>query len=206
MLRQVIRSGIVRQASVRTLRAIRADRRGGVMMTFAIALPVLLLVTGGMIDYGVLVTERGRAQRAADSASLAGAKELSLADANRQNVPAVVDAVVMSYLGGNSADAGTSGYNVATNIVDRSGMPLQVEVKLSTVVKSSFGSQFGFGDTEIGVKSVAIVVGKPNICLLALHPSANGTISLDQNAKVVGQNCAVYSNSTNSNGIKAYKN
>ncbi|MEQ1612457.1 MAG: Tad domain-containing protein [Hyphomicrobiaceae bacterium] len=180
------------------------DRRGSVVTTFAIALPVMLLIAGGAIDYGMLVTERGRAQRAADSASLAGAKELSLADSNRQNVPAVVDAVVASYLSGNSQGISSSSYNVATQIIDKSGAPLQVEVNLSAIVKSSFGENFGFGDTEIGVKSVAVVVGKPNICLLALDPSASGTIQIEQNAVVHGQNCAIYSNSAHSNGIKAY--
>ncbi len=174
------------------------------MVTFAIALPVLLLVTGGAIDYAAMLNERSRAQRAADSASLAGAKELSLADSNRQNVPAVVEAVIASYLRSNSTDGSTPVYSVMSNVIDKSGSPLQVEVNLAATATSLFGSHFGLGDSQIAVRSVAVVVGKPNICLLALDPKAVGAIELEHKATVIGQNCAVYSNSINPKGIMSF--
>jgi hypothetical protein len=141
--------------------------------------------------------------RASRSASLAGIKTLSLSNADKASVPSVVEAAVSAHA--------TTGKNrsplvldVATNTIDEPGSPLQVEVTLKTTVKSMFGPRFGLGNASIEVKSVAIVVGKPNICLLALDPSAMDTLYLQKNAKIIGQNCTVYSNSTHPNGIKAF--
>ena len=89
-------------------------------------------------------------------------------------------------------------------VTDAAGGPLQVKVQVATTIRSQWGAQFGLGDTAISVASVAKIVGKPNLCVLALDPSVSGTIYLQKQAKVVGQNCAVYSNSTHPNGIKAY--
>jgi hypothetical protein len=62
---------------------------------------------------------------------------------------------------------------------------------------------FGTTSRQLVANSVARVVGRPNICVLGLDPSEGGTISLEQHALVTGQDCAVFSNSSHSNGIKA---
>lgn len=184
--------------------AFLADRTGGIITALALLVPVLLLVVGAGTDYAIAVSTRVKAQAAADAAAVAGAKELSLADANRESVPSVVAAVVNASLGANKQRLNDQTFAVTTNIVEQVGVPLQVDVNLSGEIKSTFGTRFGLGNLVVTVRSVAAVVGKPNICVLALDPSSMGTIYLQRNAKVIGQNCAVFSNSKHRNGIKAF--
>lgn len=184
--------------------AFLADRTGGIITALALLVPVLLLVVGAGTDYAIAVSTRVKAQAAADAAAVAGAKELSLADANRESVPSVVAAVVNASLGANKQRLNDQTFAVTTNIVEQVGVPLQVDVNLSGEIKSAFGTRFGLGNLVVTVRSVAAVVGKPNICVLALDPSSMGTIYLQRNAKVIGQNCAVFSNSKHRNGIKAF--
>lgn len=196
------RSGIA-AVSGQAARRFRTERDGSIALIAAFLLPVCVLVAGVGLDYATYLGERSKIQYAADAAALAGAKELSLSDANRQNVEGVVDSMVSANLTAAGGTGSSTQLTVVTRLINNSGTPMQVEVNVAGVVKSHFGGRLGLGDTSINVKSVAIVVGKPNICLLALDPSSMGAIQLDKNAKIVGQNCAVYSNSTHSNGIKA---
>ena len=192
-------------AAAERCRSFAGSVSGNVAMIFAIALPVMLVTVGGSIDFINLVRARNLVQSGADAASLAGAKELSLTDRNKVNVPAVVEAVVAAYLNADSLRNGVvHAYSVNTDVVDTTGMPMQVKVDLTTDVASLFGGAFGFSQNSVKATSVAVVVGKPNICLLALDPSSMGTLYLQKEAKIIGQNCAVFSNSTHPQGIKAF--
>lgn len=168
---------------------------GNVALILGLIAPILALVIGASTDYAIAVNERTRAQQAVDAASLAGAKELSLADVNRENVPAIVKAVVDATYNANRQSASNTSYAVTTNIVQQSGLPLQVQVNLTGEVATKFGKVFGLGDTVLNVISVAIVVGKPNVCLLTIEQTLLPSISLQNSAKVIGQNCGVYANS-----------
>ena len=53
---------------------------GSVIVNFAIAVPVLLAIVAGAIDYGNAVMVRQHLQHAADAGSFAAARELSLSD------------------------------------------------------------------------------------------------------------------------------
>lgn len=178
--------------------------RGGTLISFAMMLPVLMLLVGGAIDYSTALSDRSIAQQTADTASLAGAKALSMADADKTSVAAVVESVVAAHATNGAKRGADRTYEVATKTVDEAGSPLQVEVTLRTKTKPKFGAALGLSSIDLEVSSVAVVIGKPNICLLALNPSAMGTIYLQKNAKIVGENCAIYSNSTHPNGIKSF--
>jgi hypothetical protein len=56
---------------------------------------------------------------------------------------------------------------------------------------------------DVEVRSAARVVGSPNICVLGLNAHEQGTISLEQSARVTGQGCAVFSNSAHPRGLKS---
>jgi Flp pilus assembly protein TadG len=181
------------------------DSGGSVAVIFALIGPLLFLMAGGLADYVVFLREKTVAQKAADAASIAGAKELSLADANKVSVPAVVAAVISAQLAANGSQNKNQPYTVATEIIDASSAPMQVTVRLVQTVNSVFGERLGLGKMTIKIASVATVVGKPNICVLALDPSSQGTLLLEQTSTVTGQNCGVYSNSTHPNGLKAWQ-
>jgi Flp pilus assembly protein TadG len=180
------------------VREFQRDRRGSVASIFAIAAPVLLMFAGGVADYTQALMQRQQLQIAIDSATLAAAKELGLADARRENVNAVVEAMVLHNIAskGGSGAAPTLTTQVATE-------PLEIAVVARQLTQPYFGSAFGLLPTQLEVTSVARIVGRPNICVLALDPQSKGTISLEKNARVTGNNCAVFSNSTHKNGIKS---
>jgi hypothetical protein len=172
------------------------DRRGGVIVTFALALPVVLLLVGNLIDFVLVRNQRATLQAALDSATLAAARELGLADARREQVAAVVQARVLA-----ATRANLPGQRMPLLQTKVRSDPLEVEVTASQPTSLFFKGVIGHMPLSITVRSVARIVGQPNICVLALDPSLPGTISLEKEARVTANNCAVFSNSTNVNGI-----
>lgn len=177
---------------------------GHFAVIFALAVPVLLTALGSAIDYTLFMSMKSRAQAAADAAAIAGAKSLTMADTRSGNVSAVVEAVVKDYLSKGGLKDVATGLTVTAEAHSGTSEPLKVTVSVAGPVKGLFAKPFGFGSWTVDVRSSAMVVGTPNVCLLALDGSAMGTIYLEKTAKVVGQNCAVYSNSTHPDGIKAF--
>ena len=126
-----------------------------------------------------------------------------MSDATSALVVSTVEAVVANYLLAATARLEGVPIQLTTNVITTPGQPLEVRVKLKQTVPSMFG-QVSIGNTNLNIDSYARVLGKPNLCLLALNPSAMGTIYLEKTAKIVGNECAAYSNSTNPNGIMAF--
>lgn len=176
----------------------KADRGGAIIVPFALLLPIVVLLIGGAVDYGQASNQRSRLQSAVDKAALASARELGLSDARRENVPAVVQAVATALMA-----PALSGQQEATFETTVRDDPLEVHVVGRQTTMPYFGGSFGLVPIDLEVHAVARIVGSPNICVLALDPSAAGTISLEKNARVTGQNCAVFSNSTHGLSIKS---
>jgi hypothetical protein len=184
-----------------TVPRVVGDRRGSIAIISAVTFPVVVMLIGGTIDFATIMHQRGVLQAATDAAALSTAKQLSLTDSQKSNLAAVGRAVVTGYVKENSASAkSSSNVNVTTTVKND---PLEVSVASRQTVETFFKNGFGFLPREIEAHATARVVGKPNICLLALAPKENGAISLEQSAEVTGRECAVFSNSTHSIGIKA---
>ena len=76
--------------------------RSGIMfLKFALMLPLVLAIILSGIDYAWTLTHKAVLQDAADTAAIAGAKQLSMADAKHENVEAVVTAMVERYIADN---------------------------------------------------------------------------------------------------------
>lgn len=189
-----------RDRVIRLLHASRADRRGSVAIATGLLLPLLLLLAGNAIDHGRYLRAKAGLQSAADAAALGAAKELGLTDVKHESIEAVASAMVAAYLKANSSNADEPAPQVTTRIA---GEPIEVDVTVTASFSPAFGDMFGLGLAEISARAVARVLGKPNICVLGLNESENKTISLEKNARVTGQNCAVYSNSNHSIGLKS---
>lgn len=179
---------------------------GTIFVKFALMLPLLLVISLGAMDYAWTLTHKSVLQDAADRAALAGAKELSLSDAQRENVAAVVGEMVTRYIDSNS-DSLTK-KKAAAPVVKASitDDPLQVEVSISQSVDALVGGTFGLEFPALQIRSVARVVGQPNICVLVLDPLEGAALSLERDARMTGRNCAVYSNSSDSGGLFAKDN
>ncbi|MEQ1652172.1 MAG: pilus assembly protein TadG-related protein, partial [Hyphomicrobium sp.] len=131
------------------LRWARTERDGSIALIAAILLPVCVLVAGVGLDYATYLSERSKVQHAADAAALAGAKELSLSDANRQNVESVVDSMVTANLAASGGNSTSTPRTVTTRLINTSGTPMQVEVNVAGIVKSAFGGRLGLGDVSL---------------------------------------------------------
>ncbi len=158
----------------------------------------MLLLIAVTLDYMVAVRQKSNLQAAADAAAIASAKGLGLSDARRENVASVAKAIVAGMIDLNTQGEG----RVAIATAVRTD-PMEVEVRVSQPTRPGFGHHLGLTTREISVRSVARIVGRPNVCVLALDQSASGAISLEKNANVTGKDCAVFSNSVHSNAIKA---
>ncbi len=60
------------------------NRNGNIATSFAVAIPVFLAFSGGVIDYSVALKTRSTMQAAADAAALGAARELRMANPNAQ--------------------------------------------------------------------------------------------------------------------------
>lgn len=180
------------------LRTFARDVRGSLAVQFAVIAPVLLLIVGSTIDYGHAINQRSRLQDAVDKAALAAARELGLSDARRENVAEAVSAMVAAAM---KANAPGSAMPVTNATITNE--PLEVSVTATQTTEPIFGGAFGIAPTSLEVNAVARIVGRPNICVLALDPAELGTISLEIQARVTGQNCAIFSNSIHTLSIKA---
>ncbi len=176
----------------------RRNARGSMAMIAAVALPLVMLAAGISIDYALLFKKRSTLQSAADAAALAGAKSLSLSDASRENVPAIVKAVVANFVARNAGRPGDAGVAVETTI---NNDPLEVKVSVSKAEPLVFARALGRSGHKLTASAIARVVGQPNICVLALEKSSIGAVWLVKNARMTGNNCSVFSNSTSSIGL-----
>lgn len=169
------------------------DQRGATMLLFALALPVMIGAVGVAIDYGYASVMKTRLQGAADAAATAAAREMHVATTDKSRIQAVAESVVKANLG----DA-ASGVKVATSTGTN---PVSVRVDLSLQAKTFFAGVGG--DPMLGAQAVARLVGGTPICVLGLEEKSSGAISLERNARMTGNQCAIYSNSTNPQGIKS---
>jgi Flp pilus assembly protein TadG len=181
----------------------RDDRRGVIVLKLALALPVVMMLIGSSIDHLRYIRMRAMLQSAVDAAALAAAKELSLTDTRYESLPSVAQAVVTRQIAVRGGDKGSAAPTVTTAV---SNDPIEVEVNAEQKFDAAFGDVFSFKAGNVEARAVARVIGKPNICVLALNPQEGGAISLEQKAHVTGQNCAVYSNSAHNNGLKSKNN
>ncbi len=180
-----------------------SNQSGAIVVASAIFLPILLMLVGGSIDYGIVMHKRDQLQTAADAAVLAGAKRLSFADHKRDDAINITKAVVANYLSQNAKEAKIEGYTAVTTVRTD---PLVVSMKIRQSVQTHFLSAFGEPTIDIEVFSAAQVVGQPNICLLILDTSAAEALKVDRESRTQGNDCAIFSNSVSSSGIAVKNN
>lgn len=180
------------------LARLRRDERGGMAITLAVALPALLMGVGVVIDYGTLSEHRTAFQAAADASALAAAREFRLANAN----PAMVQSIAEKFAQANLNAASHSGA-VAASVDPRK---MTVTVEINAVAKTKIMHMFGAEMAAVGASATARVLGSASICVVGLERDKSETIYLEKDARIEAPECAVYSNSTKKDGLKARDN
>lgn len=170
--------------------------QGSIAVQAALLLPLAVLLVGGSIDFASALRQRSHLQEAIDKATLSAARELGLSDARKDNIAAIVEAMVAANL--RNGDNSLSPPQITTTINDD---PLEISVLAHQQTRPVFGGGFGLMPTDLEVQSVARIVGKPNICVLALDAGAPGTVEIANQASLIGNGCSVFSNSLSETGI-----
>lgn len=167
-------------------------------MMVAGAMSLLLGFAAIGIELGRIYRVKSNLQHAADSAALAGARELSMAGTDKSVIAGIASGAIGKFVDTNTAKL--TGVSVDTRV----GLtPLEVAVSVSADMHLPFGGIIGTPSIRLASTSVARVVGQPNLCVLGLDSLSPGTVSLGTTANVHGKSCSVFSNSTSGKGLVA---
>ncbi len=169
------------------------DRAANVAVVFSIAVPVLLIVGGGAIDYGRSLTSRASLQAMADGAALAGVQSLRVSNGNAPAVTQAVSAYVAAQAGANASNIA-----ISTNLLTNNTV---VAVQLTQTVPTLVANAVGFGPMTVIARAQASNSGNPlPVCAIGLDPTQSGTISVNI-AKIRASGCQILSESTAANSV-----
>lgn len=175
------------------LRAFAKDRRGGVLMYVALALPIFLGVSGLAVDVSVWHAHKRSIQTLADAGAMAGASELTRR----------VDAANRETLADTAAreDANASGAKLSDQIAvnipptggDYAGASNAVEVIVTRQVPSMLSRLINPNDTSVSARSVAFA-SEGQFCVYALNTSSANAFQVSGTAQM-DLSCGVMVNS-----------
>lgn len=173
------------------------DCAGNLALSFALLSPVLFGLMGGAVDLIVYERQQTQMQDAADAAALAAAREASLKGWNAETA----EAVVVSMINGNLEGKTFSRETEFKTLVSVDELKRTVHVTLDMDQYSFFVLSYFRNDPQIRVSSTATSSGETNICMVGLDETAPATVGLSGKAVVNAAECAVYSNSSATNGL-----
>ena len=182
---------LVRRSAISS-QALSTCDRGNVAIMSAIILPVLVLMAGGTIDYVSLSNTKMHLQHTADAAALASAREINIA----QTDPNVVAELAKTYVEANGGDQ-LAGADISAT-VDLKMRTITVSVTVTP--KTYFSTPLT--DTVIHVNSTVRVIGQLPLCVLGLKEDQSRVVHLADGARLPGNGCAVYSNSSSPSGLQ----
>ena len=188
---------LVKPASL--VRRFAHSRSGNFAAIFAIIAPVLLGLTGGAIDLFVYNQQQSDMQNAADAAVLAATREASLKSWSQVEVDSVARSYVESEMAGNGV-ASSAQFDVKT-VVDN------VAKKVSITVDMDQYNYFLLGyfrkNPQIRVTASAKLSSETPVCMIALDPAKPRAVNIVDQADLLADNCAAFSNSIAKDGLFA---
>lgn len=171
---------------------------GSYAIIAAIILPMLAGVAGGAVDFYIYNDQQKQLQNVADSATLAAAREALLQGWSQDTAEAVVDGFITANL--KSFGAGSVVY---TSKVEVDEAERRVSVTIDQDHYGYFIAGYFRGSPQIQVNAVAQASGSTNICVIGLDRDASSAIELREEAQLSSPNCAVYSNATDTKGLRS---
>lgn len=173
------------------------SRGGNVGVLFAALAPVLIGLLGAGIDFAQYSRFRSELQSIADGASIAGARYFALA-VDGKKIPANVAKEFSEKRISTEINIGNAKVSVASDNEEKS-----ISVKISFAFKPTFLTALVENPINIDVTSTAQAIGSSNICVIALSDHKKGALTVEDSATLLGDNCAVYSNSTHNKAISS---
>lgn len=176
------------------IRKFAGSRRGSIAVITALSAPMVFAVVGVAMDYFMMVHIKGQLQVAADSAAIAGVKELSLSGVTDKQVTAVAESFVYTNLGKLSEeDIKEGNLGIDVKIVKEKRI-VEVDIKQEW---TPFFMQFVNSDvTPIRARAQATTIGQRLACVLGLSELTPPGVQLWSKASLVADGCDVYSNTS----------
>ena len=173
--------------------------RGTIAIIAAVALPALLFVTGVAVDFGMMSRQRSILQTIADGAVVAATRELAISSSNAGQIRAVADTYVSAE--GKRADGGFQAPVVVDALVDSQAGTVTAVVEQQW--QPFFAHLLDASVTPIVVRATAQIMTAEDVCILGLAKDAPRTVFVDHSARITGNDCGVYSNSKDTDAIRA---
>ena len=173
----------------RWLAAFLADRRGVIALKFALAVPALALLSIVAMELNVVHAAKGRIQDIADSAALAGARDLSLAiddDAAVERARAFVE-------GGLEEWAGHPEIESEIEVIEENGQRI-LHVDLRGVRPSFFVNLLPPGGWKFRAEASAASVAVTPLCVLVTATSNSKVLNVKDSSQLKAPACLVHSN------------
>ncbi len=173
---------------LRLARRLVADRRGNVITTFALAVPVIALLALGGIDLASVSADKQKMQEIADSAVLLAAKQMTLANNGglSERTQTAVDSQLTEL---NSRVAHTT----AVTLSPDDGM---VSIQIIANRQSFFMNLLPPGGWNFVIDSKAQQMGTTPLCVLSFGTASGEIANLRDSAKLNAPGCMVHSNSS----------
>ncbi len=194
------------------------DRAGTISVMVAVALPALLLMAGVSLEVGSWARPKQQLQHSADAAATGGAQTYGTTGNAQIAAGVVADLAEL-----NGAAGGTRTWNAATGTLSNGGVSVTVAASVITVGRTSVTVDLS---RSVGAAASALIPGGAGVrtitasgtaeawtttttttststgpCILALDPSTNQSIKVDNMGQIIGSGCKIHSNSSASQAI-----
>jgi Flp pilus assembly protein TadG len=174
------------------MKSFGSNSKGNMTVMMVCMMAVVVFITGGIVDYMSLSTQKRDLQGLADRAAIAAAQELVVFKGTDGRVQAVAEAFVnASYGRPHTTDA---------KIIDKGRA---VKVTITADAQTYFAGPIGQVEW-VAAEAIAEISGGGYVCMVGLDSTAPSTLNMNDKARVTAEKCAIYSNSTNKASLKLH--
>jgi Flp pilus assembly protein TadG len=170
------------------------DKRGGIATAFAVALVPLLMAAGIAVDYAFMYREQVFLQSMADAGAIAGAREMSLANATEKQI--ISAATASAYQSGKKHRGTAFSVDVGVDLANN-----QVKISLREEWQPFMAHFIYSAITPIVVTAGTRSAGQ-KICVIGLDEKSTATVYMRAKSRLLANNCGVISNSASSSAIR----
>jgi len=182
----------------------KADQSGTIAIIIAIILPVLIYLIFLAVQFRSVSNQKTALQAAADEAALALVREQALLMTNSNALNGLAVSLVDSNLARVYLSEKRQTTSRQLSAREAGGQAGVLEVTVTQQPVAKLQTIFGWPEIpSISVTAQAQQIGGSNICVVALAPSSPRALLLRRAARLTANGCAVYSNSSHSQGLGA---
>jgi Flp pilus assembly protein TadG len=173
------------------LRHLAAERKGSVVLMFAVTMFSVFVAAGAAVDYSRASTVRTELQKAIDAAVLAGARDNS--DSR--------DSTAQTWFTVNLRRADSATVTVKFTMLENN----VYTGTASTSVPTTLAKVTSMGSIAVSVKASALANSYP-LCLMALNPTASGALQVLGSSGLTAPECTVQVNSNATGAVETTGN